>query len=409
MSLRLPSIVIGYREARGHAIVLSSLAWVGVLIFGLIGEGDRSLFGPLKWADFVHFYTLGDVARTGDPATLFDSRALYARQISLVPASQGDGFVAVYGPQTALVFAPFTLAGYRAAGLLWMLVSLAVYGWCVWTAWSPLREVLPDRLFLVAGALAFPPVWQIALYGQTTAIVLLAFGAALWALQRGRPTLAGTALSLLSIKPQWTLVLTLVFLFAREWRLIAGAFVGLAVQGAAVTAVFGASVWTTYAAAVGRLPQVAGLLEPDASKMHSVRAITSLLPDRVDWTVWAIVAAGVVIVSVRIWRDAGLSLRMRFGALVVASALVNPHLTVYDAAVLAPAALLIGGELRTSAGEATWFWQRCYWISLALLLPTAKLLKIQATPVLLVELLFRTARNLRSAAVSEQARASLRS
>jgi hypothetical protein len=408
MSPRLPSIVIAYKEARGHAIVLASLAWLGVAAFGLIGDGDRSVFGPLRWTDFVHFYTLGDVARLGDPGTLFDSRALYARQVSLVPASQGDGFVAVYGPQTALLFAPFTLAGYRAAGFLWMLVTLAIYGWCMWVAWSPLRGVLPDRLFLVAGAMAFPPVWEIALYGQTTAIVLLAFGAALWALARGRPILAGAALSLLSIKPQWALVLTVVCVCAGEWALIAGAVVGLAAQGAAATAVFGASVWTAYAAAVGSLPRVAGLLEPDASKMHSLRAITGLLPDRLDWTVWAIAAAAVTMLVVWIWRDSALSLRLRFGVLILASALVNPHLTVYDAAVLAPAALLIGGELMTSARDAAWFWQRCYWISLALLFPIAKVLKVQATPILLVELLFRTVRTLRGTTVREQARASLR-
>ncbi len=64
---------IGYREAKGHAIIFACVGWLSVLSFGLLGTGDRSIFGPLKWSDFVHFYTLGQIARTGPPSLLYDA------------------------------------------------------------------------------------------------------------------------------------------------------------------------------------------------------------------------------------------------------------------------------------------------------------------------------------------------
>ena len=410
MTIRRPAYLISYREARAHAIIVASLGWLAVVAFVAIGDGDRSVFGPLKWSDFVHFYALGDAARTGDAAALFDSHALYARQSALVPAAKGDGFVAVYGPQTALIFAPFSLFDYVTAGTLWTLLTLAVYCWAVRLAWSPLRSVLPDRTFVTAAALAFPPVWQLAMYGQTTAVVLLGFAGGLWALERRRPVLAGVALSLIAIKPQWALLLVVVTVFGREWKLIAGALVGLSLQAALVVVVFGPSVLSGYAAAIARIPRVTGLLEPDAYKMHSLTALTSLFPGPLDWIIWAVLTLIVATLVTRTWRDARLSTRMRFGVLIAASALVNPHLTVYDAAVLVLPAVLIGGELSqgvargdsgtaavmTEQGGGAWFWQRCYWIAWALLLPTAKILKVQATPILLAELLFRTMRAVRS-------------
>jgi len=76
----------------------------------------------------------------------------------------------------------------------------------------------------------------------------------------------------------------------------------------------------------------------------------------------------------------------KFGFMIVASALVNPHLTVYDATVLFPAALWVGAWVSTEK-----FWSLSYWTVVAFLAPTAWLVGVQASVVLLSALFFSAA------------------
>jgi hypothetical protein len=382
---------IGYREAKGHALIAAAISWLLTLAFVFIGRGDRSVFGPLKWSDFVHFYTLGDIARTRNTSLLYAGPAQHARQVELVPDSASDGFVPIYGPQTALVFAPLSRLPYLTAGLGWALVTMAVYAWAVWLAWRPARDAIKDRVFVVAAALAFPPVWQLCASGQTTALILVAFVAAWRALEANQLMLAGVSLSLLAIKPQFGLVLAPVAILAREWRLIAGVVIGIVVQILAVIVVFGLSALIEYAKVIRRIPTMTALLEPSAYKMHSLNALTHLLPPHVDLAVWSVLLAVIVALTTAVWRQAH-PWRLRVGVLVLASALINPHLTIYDVTVIALPIIWIGGWLVGLPGDTTWFWQRVYWISVALLIPTAVLVKVQVSTILLAELYLRTVR-----------------
>ena len=345
----------------------------------------------LKWADFVHFYTLGDIARTQSTALLYDAALQHARQVALVPESIADVFIPVYPPQTALLFAPLSLLPYLPAGLIWVLVTVAAYGWAVWLAWRPAQERLPDRTFLVAAALAFPPVWQLAAYGQTSAVVIVAFAVGWWALERGHTVLAGAALSILTIKPQFGLVVAAVAILSIEGRLIVGVLIGTALQALSVLAAFDRSVFITYWGVVGRIPTLTAVLEPEASKMHSIRALTRLFGPRVDPALWAIASAAVVAATIWVWRQRQ-PWRLRFGLLVLASALVNPHLTIYDVTVIALPIVWIGGWLLEQQTDVSWYWHRVYLIALTLFIPTATLVNVQLSTILMAELFVKVAR-----------------
>lgn len=377
-----------YKEAKAHAFIVAAVGWLAILAFAFVGHGDRSPFGPLKWADFVHFYTLGDIARHANTPLLYDVTAQHAHQSALVAASAADGFIPVYGPQTALLFAPLSMLPYFTAGFLWSLVTMALYAWAVWLAWRPARHVLTDRRFVMIASVAFPPVFQLVGHGQVTAVVLVAFAGGWWALEARRPVIAGAVLSLLAIKPQWGLVLAPLAIVMGEGRLVVGGLVGVGVQMLAVWAVFGERAFVDYGAALRQIPAIAPLLEPQAYKMHSLGALTQLLPDRAGIVTWAIVSLVVVAATILVWRKVA-AWRVRFGVLVLASALVNPHLTIYDVIVMALPVLWIGGWLLEQQDDSTWFWQRVYWICAALLFPTAVLVKIQLSPILIGELFAR--------------------
>jgi alpha-1,2-mannosyltransferase len=387
-----PFWTVRSREARGHAILCAILLWSGAVIFGFSGHGYRSIAGPLKGADFVHFYTLGHLALTGRTDQLYDAAAQYRLQTNLVPDSKGDRFLPVYPPQAALVFAPFSVWSYGTSVLLWAFTTIALYAWVVYSTWKSSRGSIPDGTFVLAAAAAFPPFWSLVIHGQTTIIPLVALYLGWRALERRHAYLAGLAFGMLAIKPQFGLVLAVVVLACGEWAMLAGAVTAVALQAGAVAFAMGPGVLWDFGAAVRHLPHITGMLEPKPYDMHSIRAVTGLLPAWATMPAWVVVSAAVCVRAVRTWRaDAPLAIRL--GVVVVASVLVNPHLTVYDATVLVLPMLWLGGWIEANADQhpqlRAAFWPALYWLCLAFLMPLAYVIKLQCSVLLMLWMFYR--------------------
>jgi hypothetical protein len=82
---------------------------------------------------------------------------------------------------------------------------------------------------------------------------------------------------------------------------------------------------------------------------------------------------------------------VRLGLLIVATVLVSPHLTIYDATVLALPLLWLGAWVGTEprADRPAMYWSTVYWLFVTLLLPTALLIRVQIS-VLILGWLFLT-------------------
>jgi alpha-1,2-mannosyltransferase len=380
-----PFWAVQYREARGHAMILAGVLWIAAAVLILSTPGYRDALGKLKGADFVHFYTLGRIALTGRAPALYDMAAQHQLQVRLVPASARDAFLPVYPPQTALLFAPFALFSYVVAALMWAGTTAIAYGLLVRSAWSPARKVFPDSAFVGIAAAGFPPFWYLILHGQTTTMPLLAFGLGWKGLERNRKFLAGLSLGLLAIKPQFGLVLAVVVLVCGEWSLLAGLAVSIALQIGVVAAFISPAVLVEYGETLRHFASLAPLLEPRPYQLHSIRAITNLLPG--SWlglSVWALLSAVVIVRTVRVWRSRA-PVAVRTGVLVVGSVLVNPHLTVYDATVLALAFLWLGAWVQSSprTGLTAVFWPMIYGLFVTFLFPTALVFRVQLSVLLL--------------------------
>jgi hypothetical protein len=383
---RRPFWAIQYREARGHAFILAAVLWIGAALLILGNRGERDRFDHLKGADFVHFYTLGRIALGGDVRALYDVNLQHELQTKLVPASAPDTFLPVYPPQTALLFAPLSLWSYPLAALMWAGITALLYALLVRAAWRSAPERLGDAAFVAAAAAAFPPFWYLMLHGQTTAVPLVAFGAAWKALEHNRKALAGLALGLLAIKPQFGLVVAVVVLACAEWRLLAGITASVAAQAAAVVAVFGAGVLRDYVSVVTHLGASAEMLEPKPFLLHSIRALTNLVPGAWSSSIlWVLLSAIVAALTVRVWRSAT-PVAVRVGVLVLASTVVNPHLTVYDATVLALPLLWLGAWVRAAGPDnlVRVFWPLVYALFATFLFPTALVIRVQVSTLLLV-------------------------
>jgi hypothetical protein len=83
-------------------------------------------------------------------------------------------------------------------------------------------------------------------------------------------------------------------------------------------------------------------LEPRPYQMHSLRSFWAML---VPWphlalALYVITAVAVLGIALSLWKTRA-PLNLRFAALLIATVLVSPHLTVYDLVILAPAYLLL--------------------------------------------------------------------
>jgi hypothetical protein len=78
-------------------------------------------------------------------------------------------------------------------------------------------------------------------------------------------------------------------------------------------------------------------------------------------------------------------LRVRLGLVMLASVLVNPHLIVYDAAILALPLLWFGAYVQERAApvDAVKFWTVVYWLYVTFLAPTARVIGVQVSVILM--------------------------
>ena len=286
----------------------------------------------MKAADFVHFYTTGSLVRLGQSELLYDFEERHRVQGVLVPEAAELVYLSVYPPQAAIVFAPLTVFSYGYAALLWVGLSILCYALIIWVAWIPVSIQLFDRTFLIAAAAAFPPFWQLILHGQTTILVLIAFCLGWLALERGHTFLAGCALGLLAVKPQFGLPLAVITLTRRDWPMIAGAVVvSIAVQAMIVYWMLDPRVFHDFLRMAVLAVQRSDLLEPKFFQSHSLLTIARIVPTPMQIPLWIGMCAAVLWLTVRVWTLTGASLRLKLSAVIVASILVNPHLMIYDA------------------------------------------------------------------------------
>jgi hypothetical protein len=375
------------RKARIHALTLAAILWAFAVVVTFAGPSDRSIAGPIKGADFVHFYTIGDLVRTGRSELLYDFAGQHKVQGELVPEAADLLYLPVYPPQAAIILAPFSAFTYRQAMVLWTALTIACYALIVWAASRPVSAQLSDQVFLAAAAAAFPPLWQLVLHGQTTIIVLTAFCLGWVALERRRPFLAGCAFALMAVKPQFGLTLAVVTLARRDWPVVLGAVVSIALQAGIAYALLDATVFQDFLQMARVAVERSDLLEPKSFQSHTLLTIARLAPSGLETVLWMGASALVLWTAARVWCLPA-PLRLRLSAVIIASVLVSPHLMVYDATVLALPLIWMSAAVREmrQPDEASWAWAAIYLLFATLLAPTAAIIGVQLSVLLLLGL-----------------------
>jgi len=341
----MPQILISdwltVRRVRIHAVLLAAGIWTAFFV-NLHTPGLRDQGGLIKGADFLHFYTLGILAREGRGDLLYNIPAQTDLLEKIVPEAHHYVYAPLYGPQVSLLFYPLAQLPYTSALISWLLLNLLIYAGCCYLVWKHCPNLAQHGFTVLLVAIAFPGISQLLTWGQTSGFALLFFTLAYLALRNRHDFLAGLAIGCLIFKPQLGLAAAVVFLFTKQWKVVGGAVLSALAQLSIGWLHYGTSVMRDYWGALTHTRHIMAMLEPRPYQTHSLRTFwTMILPwPGIAFVFYVVSAAVVLVLLVRCWKNEG-ELNIKFGSLLVATVLVSPHLTVYDLVILAPAFLLL--------------------------------------------------------------------
>jgi Glycosyltransferase family 87 len=329
------------RRVRAHGLLLALCLWT-VYFWNMAAPGLHDRAGNLKGTDFLHLYTLGSLALAHRGGDLYNMQAQAELAAQRVPAAAGVRYLPLYPPQVSVFFAPFARLSYGWALVLWLALSAAIYAFSVHTMWRACPGLRNRGRTVLILALAFSAFWHLIAWGQTSALALACFTLAFFALRNERDFLAGLALGCLIFKPQLGVAAAVIFGIALRWRVIAGALISASAQLAAARRYYGPGPLREWVHALLNFPNLLPLLEPKPYQTHSLRSFwTMLLPwPGLALALYVVTAFLALALAIRCWQSR-LSLPLTYSALLLATVLVSPHLTVYDLVILGPAFLLL--------------------------------------------------------------------
>ncbi len=351
--MRIDASWLTARRIRVHGLLLAICLW-SVYAADLATPGVRDRNGLTKGTDFLHFYTLGTLALRKDGSQLYDMPAQTDLMRQIVPGTSATLYVPLYGPQVSLLFSPFARLPYGWALLAWLLLNTAVYFLCVYAVWKSSPNLQRYRWTVLILAIAFPGFFHLVAWGQTSGLALGCFTLAFLAMRSRRSFLAGLAIGCLIFKPQLGLAAAVLFVLSGEGKTVLGAALSALAQLAVGWGRYGTPVMRNYWHALLQVREVLPLLEPRPYQMHSLRAFWWLLLPwpQAAFALYIASAVAVLAVALRVWKSK-LPLGVRYSALLIATVLVSPHLTVYDLVILAPAFLLLADWTVGSLGQRT--------------------------------------------------------
>ena len=234
------------------------------------------------------------------------------------------------------MFGPLALAPFWVAAATWTGATAAAFAAASW------RLLSRDRVAGLALILLSPAAVLAAVSGQTTLAVGAMVPAAVLLFAR-RPLLAGLLLgAAVMLKPTVLMALPIALIAGGHWRALAAACACAAALGLASAAVYGPGVWLDWIAAA---PRFAAVLARDPTFNTGIIAPTGLAG--------GLGVSGGALMAVRLgFALTGFALAawvfrrtddasQRLTALLGGSLLAAPYAMTYEAALLAPGAVVM--------------------------------------------------------------------
>lgn len=342
-----PGTWLTSRRLRAHGLLLALALW-SVYFWTISTPGLRDHYGNLKGTDFLHFYTLGILASEHRGDELYDMNAQAALAAQRVPQAAGILYLPLYPPQVSILFAPFASLPYSWALGVWWALSALIYSACCYSIWRMCPNLRLHGWTVAILATAFPAFFHLIAWGQTSALALACFTLMLFACRGKHEFLAGIALGCLIFKPQLGLAAAAVFLASGAWKTLAGAAISAGIQVSAGALYYGTQPFREWLRMIENARSLLPALEPRLYQTHCLRTFWSMIIPSEAFSFGLYLASATVILAmvIAVWRRFEPPFQsLRFPALLFATVLIAPHLTVYDIVVLVPALLLLADWL----------------------------------------------------------------
>jgi alpha-1,2-mannosyltransferase len=342
-----PGTWLTVRRLRAHGLLLAVVLW-GLYVWTMATPGLRDRNGNLKGTDFLHLYTLGLVAAEHRGADLYDTNAQAALAAQRVPEAGGIQYLPLYPPQVSVFLAPLASLSYGWALIVWWICSVALYGLCCYWIWRACPNLRDHGGIVALLAAASPAFFNLIAWGQTSAIALGCFTLMFFGLHKRLDFWAGVSLGCLIFKPQLGLAAAIVFVSIGAWKILAGAALSSAAQMSIGVLYYGTEPFRRWLGMLWNVRTLLPWLEPKPYQTHCLRTFwTMIVPwPALSFALYAASAAIILVATIRLWnREQPVPLALRYSALLLATVLVAPHLTVYDLVILAPAILVLSDWL----------------------------------------------------------------
>jgi len=374
-----------------HAALLGVALW-SIYVWTLATPGLRDRNGNLKGTDFLHFYTLGLLADGHRGTDLYSISAQTALASGKVRGATGIRYLPLYPPQVSLLFAPFAKFPYGWALALWWIVTALIYSGCCYVVWRACGNLRQYGAIAILAAFAFPAFFNLIAWGQTSALALACFTGLFFALRGRHEFPAGLVLGCLIFKPQLGLAAAIVFLTIGAWKIVLGAILSAAAQAGIGIVYYGMEPLRQWVIILWNVRSVSQWLEPRPYQTHSLRTFWAMIVPWSSISVALYVMSGVVVLmaTIALWkRSADAPLAVKCSALLFATVLVAPHLTVYDLVILAPAFLLLADWLIQRQSTKSGMGTLLYLVYvLPLLAPLTRWTHVQLSVIAMVALLY---------------------
>ncbi|HYM08788.1 MAG TPA: glycosyltransferase family 87 protein [Terriglobales bacterium] len=308
---------------------LSRSHYYAALFLGLLitGMTARLMTGPSPDGrnDYLQFYA---GARLVGTPYLLDSLHIRHEQVRAAGYSRSALEHFVRPPFYAVLLWPLGKLPFEASYLVWQSISLAAL-----VGFLLLWHVPNRRLAILACSWSFP-LMAVFVRGQDV-VLLLGLLALVFQFHDKRPMITGLMMSLFAIKFNLFLLLPLLLVGQRRWKMASGFLLGSVVLIAASFAAAG-SIWPAqmYATLSSKaiaprediLPNFRGLLQPFTDQL-----VPELLLDSI--------AGGMVWIIVRL-----AAFECGMAAVILGSLLVSHHAGPPDAALMIPALLIVASR-----------------------------------------------------------------
>jgi len=344
----VPSAVMKCRAILGGVIVIEI-----ALAIVLVPSTDHA---RIETTDFLNFYVGATIVREGNGRTLYQAEAQQLVLQSILGRRVTEYYL--HPPFEAAALVPLSYLRIERAFVVWTLLNTALLGL--------LPILLADCVSLVArrpylGLLgfAFPPVLAGLTLGQDSILMLFFITAAYLLVVKKRDFAAGLVLALATVKFQIVLILALLLLVSRKFRLIGGFIAGFAILGLVSVMVTGNSEIIEYFRFVRRFDLHNGYGNVNPASMMNWRGFLAGLGwadhQRLYSTIGSVILIALGIVSSR-WIRSTKNLVVGFSLYLGIALAASPYNYFQDATILLLPIFLVmdqvvGGQIAGARGK----------------------------------------------------------